>query len=72
MADYRLKFYLDNGDGVEGTETDQPEDIHDFINSFASVNFAIFDNFEGLNGCIVINMSHVTKIEVTKIDKRTD
>lgn len=72
MADYRLKFYLDNGDGVEVTETNKPEDLRDFIDPITFANFAIFDHVEGLNGCVAINMSHVTKIEVTQIDKRTD
>lgn len=68
MADYRLKFYLDNGDSAEVTETNKPEDLREYMDPITFANFAMFDNVKGLNGCVAINISHVTKIEATKIN----
>lgn len=65
MADYRVKLYLDE-DVVDVTCTDHPDDFKAFLDSFSSCNFAIFNN--GPNGYIAVHMSHVTKIEATKLN----
>lgn len=68
MANYRVKLYLDNGDCVEVTAINKPEDFNDFIDPITFANFALFDHVTGPNGCVAINISHVTKIEATKLN----